>query len=296
MQKLAYDAVYQGYIKELDIQLRQNAQSLFASPSVVADAAWYSLSAGGKRVRGTLTCAVAQLLGQPGGCAAQFGAAVEMLHCYSLIHDDLPCMDNADTRRGKAACHKQFGEWTALLAGDALLTAAFDALASADAAPDKIAAATGCLARAAGPLGMVYGQELDLAFEHKTPTRADLEQIHRHKTGALIDAAVQLGAIAAGGQPDDREALAHYSRRLGLVFQIVDDILDVTATAAQMGKPVGNDEHNDKITFATCEGIDAAMEQARRLTQEACEILRGRYGEKSDFLVALAEGLLIRQN
>lgn len=296
MQKMKYDKVYQRYVYALDEQLQKDFETLFADDSTVARAAWYSVCAGGKRVRGVLCCAVAEMLGGTHEAAVRFGSSVEMLHCYSLIHDDLPCMDNADMRRGKPACHKQFDEATALLAGDALLTAAFDAIAHSEADADQIAAAVSCLARAAGPLGMVYGQELDLAFEHKIPKRAELEKIHRNKTGALINASVRLGAIAARAPQNDQAVLAQYAQRLGLVFQIVDDVLDVTSTAEELGKPVGNDKENDKVTFATLAGVQGAMEEAKLLTKAACDSLQSVYGTRAEFLILLAQGLLSRKN
>ncbi|MEG0803805.1 MAG: polyprenyl synthetase family protein, partial [Pygmaiobacter sp.] len=270
---------------------------LFAAPSAVGEAALYSLFSGGKRVRGVITIAVCDLFGGDLDIAAGFGAALEMLHCYSLIHDDLPCMDDSDTRRGRPSCHKKYGETVALLAGDALLTTAFEALARTPATKAQIADATLCLASAAGPSGMVYGQELDLAFEHKIPTQEDLLNIHRHKTGELINAAAALGAISASASTaGDAALLLEYSNRLGLVFQIVDDILDVTATQQELGKPVGNDVLHEKITFATLHGVEQARATAEAVTREACTLLAERYGEKSDFLRELAASLLIRKN
>lgn len=290
-----YKARYSHYIAQLDERLTANGRSLFEPDSAVAVAALYSLMAGGKRVRGVLTCAVADLLGSGEQTAVAFGAALEMLHCYSLIHDDLPCMDDADTRRGQTACHKKFGEATALLAGDALLTASFDALAQSGGTDAQISAATGCLARAAGPRGMVYGQELDLAFEHRSPDRTQLLQIHANKTGALIDAAVYLGVIAAGGDEKDAAVLGGYSHKLGLAFQIMDDVLDVTATESELGKPIGSDAGNGKVTFATLCGVEKALQEAMSLTEEGCSSLQERYGEKADFLVALAKSLAQRK-
>lgn len=291
-----YNGIYQGYIQRLMERMDQDLPRLFAEGSSVGEAARYSLLSGGKRVRGVLVLAVCKMLAGDMQAAESFGCAIEMLHCYSLIHDDLPCMDNAATRRGKPSCHKQYGETTALLAGDALLTAAFEEIAFSDAEKGQIADAVLCLSKAAGPTGMVYGQELDLAFEHKQPQRADLMRIHQHKTGDLINAAVALGAIAAKANSHQKALLKSYSDRIGLVFQIVDDILDVTATAEELGKPVGNDDLCGKITFATLQGIEKAQLEATQLTEEACALLIAEFGDAADFLVTLAQSLLVRKN
>lgn len=291
-----YENRYRAYTQPLTQQLAKNCDTLFAPDSSVAQAAAYSLMNGGKRVRGVLTMAVCEMLGGPAAGAVALSGAVEMLHCYSLIHDDLPCMDDADTRRGQPACHKQYGEATALLAGDALLTASFAAIGAAPLTDGQKAAALGLLSRGAGPLGMVYGQELDLFFEHKTPQKEDLMRIHRHKTGDLIETAVLLGAVAADALALNEPALKSYADKLGLVFQIVDDVLDVTATAQQLGKPAGSDADHAKITFATLNGVPAALENSRQLTAQACRELSDAYGEKADFLVQLAQNLLIRSS
>lgn len=291
-----YKSVYEGYIRRLTARMEEDLPHLFAENSSVADAAQYSLLSGGKRVRGVLVLAVCDLLCGDMLAAESFGSAIEMLHCYSLIHDDLPCMDNAAMRRGKPSCHKAYGEATALLAGDALLTAAFEEIAFSAATKEQIADAVLCLSKAAGPTGMVHGQELDLAFEHKQPTRADLLRIHQHKTGDLINAAVGLGVIAAKADARRKSLLKEYSSRIGLVFQIVDDILDITATAEELGKPVRNDDLCGKITFATLEGVKQAQAEAARLTEEACALLTAEFGEKAEFLAALAQSLLVRKN
>lgn len=291
-----YNSVYQSYIQRLTARIEQDLPHLFAEGSSVGEAARYSLLSGGKRVRGVLVLAVCDMLRGNLPAAESFGCAIEMLHCYSLIHDDLPCMDDAATRRGKPACHKAYGEATALLAGDALLTAAFEEIAFSAAEKTQIADAVLCLSKAAGPTGMVYGQELDLAFEHQQPSREDLMRIHHHKTGDLINAAVALGAIAANADAQKKAVLKEYSSRIGLVFQIIDDILDVTATAEELGKPVGNDDLCGKITFATLEGVESAHTQATRLTEEACALLTAEFGNAADFLVNLAQSLLVRKN
>lgn len=268
----------------------------------VNSAARYSLLDGGKRIRGVLVLAACELLGGRAEDALDFAAAVEMLHCYSLIHDDLPCMDNDDFRRGKPSCHKAFGEATALLAGDALQGSAFEAIATAKTqngqpmSAKAIARAAAALALGGGARGMVFGQEIDLAYENNPNTEEILRCIHRHKTGHLINAAVQMGAAAADGSAHDGEILEHFAFDLGLVFQIVDDVLDVTATAEELGKPIGSDAENGKTTYITLYGAEGAMKLAREINENSCRKLREEYGEKSEFLVWLAESLLKRRS
>ena len=185
----------------------------------MSEAARYSLFSGGKRVRAVLCLAVCDMLDGEMPRAAAYAAGVEMLHCYSLIHDDLPCMDDDDTRRGKPSCHKAFGEDTALLAGDALQTAAFEAVAAAAGGGARNADAAVCLAGAAGARGMVYGQELDLYYETVRASESQLEQIHRHKTGALINAAVQMGAVAAGASGSSAASLRNMRMGWALCFR-----------------------------------------------------------------------------
>ena len=293
---MKYEDQYKRYTTLLENRLIAECDRVFATDSAVGQAARYSLLGGGKRVRGVLTLAFCEMLGGDLKAAAGFGAAVEMLHCYSLIHDDLPCMDNADMRRGKQSCHKKFGESTALLAGDALLTAAFDVLCAVELQPVQQVKAVSCLAGAAGGEGMVFGQELDLAFEGKQPTENELTRLHSYKTGALIRAAGMLGVLASVDTPRDEQECEAYTRTIGVVFQIVDDVLDMVGTTQQLGKPAGEDALAGKVTFATLKGPEAAMQQAQRLTQEACERLSLVYGERADFLVQLATLLVARSS
>lgn len=291
-----YDQKYSAYLEKIEQALVECCAELLPETSRVCQAARYSLLAGGKRVRAILTLAACELLGGNEAAALRFACAVEMLHCYSLIHDDLPCMDNDDMRRGKPSCHKAFGEATALLAGDALLTEAFEAIGSAPVCAEARARAALALAAGAGSKGMVWGQELDLRCEGQPVSEAALRLIHENKTGALINAAVQLGAAAALAGAADCEALRAYALDLGLVFQIVDDVLDVSSTSEELGKPVGSDAGNQKTTFETLYGGEGAMELARRINGNACRALRAGYGEKADFLVQLAETLLCRRS
>ena len=256
----------------------------------------YSLNAGGKRVRPILTITFAQACGGAEEKALPLGCGVEMLHTYSLIHDDLPCMDNDDLRRGKPSCHKAFGEATAMLAGDVLLTEAFNAVAHAPASAEIRVRAAQALGMGAGSHGMVYGQELDLKYEALAATEEQLRLIHRHKTGALINAAIQMGAAAAQATEQQSKELEDYAYGIGLVFQIVDDVLDVVGSQEQLGKPIGSDSENGKTTFVTLFGTDGAMELAKKLNNETCASLHREFGEKSAFLVELARELLVRRS
>lgn len=293
---MTYQQKYADYLAQIEDELRLCCDGLLPETSQVCAAARYSLLAGGKRVRAILTLAGCDLLEGNRGAAARFACAVEMLHCYSLIHDDLPCMDNDDVRRGKPSCHKAFGETIALLAGDALLTEAFEAIGTAKASDRAKAQAALALAAGAGSKGMVWGQELDLRYENQPMDETTLRLIHKNKTGALINAALQLGAAAAEAGPADCAALEAYAYDLGLVFQIVDDVLDVTSTSAALGKPVGSDAENGKTTFATLYGSEKAMALARQINETACGRLQAVYGEKADFLVQLAQQLLGRRS
>lgn len=258
----------------------------------------YSLLAGGKRIRPVLVLESCRLCGGEPERALPFACALEMVHTYSLIHDDLPCMDNDDYRRGRLTSHKVYGEAMATLAGDGLLTAAFGTLSGTWArgllSPEQIAAATACLATAAGEDGMVAGQVLDLRWEARTDlTQGELEQVHDKKTGALLRCACELGRIAAGGTEKQSEALRRYATALGMAFQIRDDILDVTSTAQELGKPIGSDAENGKTTFVTLLGLERSQQMVEELSCQAREAL-GDF-EKPEFLQWLAESLATRK-
>ena len=293
---MEYQAQYQKYLEQTASALEKVCGRFLPEESEVCRAARYSLLGGGKRIRAVLVLSVCEMLGGNMAAAEQFAAAIEMLHCYSLIHDDLPCMDNDDLRRGRPSCHKAFGEATAMLAGDVLLTEAFEAIANAPASAQACVRAAKALGAGAGSRGMVYGQELDLKYESLAATEEQLRLIHRNKTGALINAAVQMGAAAAEADEEKCKALEAYAYGIGLVFQIVDDVLDVTSTPEQLGKPIGSDSENGKTTFATLYGVQGAMERAGQLNAKTCAELRGRFGEKAAFLEQLAQRLLTRKN
>ncbi len=256
----------------------------------------YSLFAGGKRIRPTLTLEFCRLFGGSDEAALPFACAVEMIHTYSLIHDDLPCMDNDDLRRGKPTNHKVFGETIALLAGDSLLTGAFEAAATNTAAGAEISAvAVAYLASCAGRFGMIGGQVMDIEGENRKLSLDELLKLHSLKTGALIGASAVLGALAAGVRLDDpvMENVVTYAENIGLAFQIVDDILDRTGDEAELGKRVGVDTEHQKNTFLSFYSIEEAQFYADRLTNDAIAAIR-RYPD-SDMLCSLAEWLSKRK-
>jgi geranylgeranyl diphosphate synthase type II len=306
MTQTEFDACYAAYLKTAEEHLAYNADRYLPEESSVCRAARYSLLGGGKRIRAILVLAVCELLGGNTKAAADLSSAVEMLHCYSLIHDDLPCMDNDDYRRGRLSCHKAFDEATAMLAGDVLLTEAFEVAAHAGEADEKDksvplalsalrARAAAALALGAGSRGMVYGQEIDLKYEALSPTSEQLRTIHHYKTGALINAAVQMGAACADAKAETCALLEQYAFDLGLVFQIVDDVLDVTATAEELGKPIGSDAENGKVTYATLYGVDGAKQLAAEINEANCARMRQEFGPRADFLILLAQALLLRR-
>ena len=284
------------YIKLIEEKLQSIAAVPNSPDAMVCEAMKYSLLAGGKRIRPVITIACAELFGGNIDDAVTVGCALECIHTYSLIHDDLPCMDNDDLRRGRPSCHKAFSEATAMLAGDVLLTEAFETVANAPADASVCVQAARALGAGAGSRGMVYGQELDLKYEALAATEDQLRLIHRNKTGALINAAIQMGAAAAKADEAQCRALEQYAYGLGLVFQIVDDVLDVTSTPEQLGKPIGSDSENGKTTFVTLYGAEGAMKLAHDLNQETCTELHRNFGEKAAFLEQLAQQLLVRKN
>ena len=257
-----------------------------APQKVLFEAMRYSLLAGGKRLRPTLTLALCEICGGDAAAALPFAAAVEMVHTYSLIHDDLPCMDNDEYRRGQLTNHKVYGEATAVLAGDALLTAAFGQLAAAALPAERIAKAVAALARCAGELGMVGGQVLDMNAETRLCTEQEVYDIQSRKTGALISAACQLGVIAAGGSQTQLSQAERYAEAIGLAFQIEDDILDVIGDARKLGKATGVDE--SKNTFVRLYGIDRCREM---IAEQTATALQAAEALNAPFLGELAKTL-----
>ena len=240
--------------------------------SVLYDAERYSLLAGGKRIRAALVLESCRMLGGDLNAALPFACAIEMIHTYSLIHDDLPCMDNDDLRRGKPTNHKVFGEAYATLAGDGLLTDAFAVCAmNPYVTGDCAAAAVAILSGAAGSYGMIKGQVMDIYGESHKLSESELVELHMGKTGAMICASVQLGCLAAGYAPNHEmtERLTLFAQKIGLVFQIIDDILDVTSTDEELGKNIGSDKDSNKTTFMSFFTVEEARDYALALTKEA---------------------------
>lgn len=264
----------------------------------VVEAMRYSLFAGGKRLRPILCLAGAEAVGAEAESALPAAVTLEMIHTYSLIHDDLPAMDDDDLRRGRATSHKVFGEALAVLAGDGLLTEGLGFLAGAAVKgglePSLALAALSLIAGAAGPGGMVGGQAVDIESEGRDVGRDVVEFIHERKTGALIAASVTSGAILGRGSESRIAALEDYGRRIGLAFQIVDDILDVEGDTISLGKEAGADQARGKATFPKAAGLDRAREEAQRLVEEAVKSLEN-FGAQADPLRAIAEYLLTRK-
>ena len=264
---------------------------------IIFDAQRYSLLAGGKRVRPFIVNEVCRMLGGDERCSMPLACAVEMIHCYSLIHDDLPCMDNDDLRRGRPTNHKVFGYATALLAGDALLTHAFGVAAENEfASPAQNAQAVSVLSRSAGELGMIGGQIMDLDGETRQLAHEKLLKLHSMKTGALMTCAAKLGAIAAGFAVDspETEAVVLYAANIGLAFQVIDDILDVVGDEAELGKSLRSDADRNKTTFMTYYSVDEARAYAASLTAQAVSAISDF--ERSEMLTDLAAYLLDRTN
>ena len=258
--------------------------------NIVSDAMKYSLSIGGKRIRPMLVLEFCRVCGGDINKAMPFAAALEMIHTYSLIHDDLPCMDNDDMRRGKPTNHIVYGYSTALLAGDALLTKAFlTASENPYATPEMKAAAVSLIAEAAGECGMIGGQVIDLSGEERRLDFEELLTLHRLKTGALIKCAARLGALSAGYFPgsEKSEEAAEYAAGIGLAFQVIDDILDVTATEAELGKSIGSDAQNNKTTFLTYYSVEEAAEYAKALTDGAVEKIAKWDNNSTNFIKLL---------
>ena len=283
------------YVKEIEAAIERYIPQEKAAEQQLIDAVRYSLNLKGKRVRPSLTLAFAELCGGSVDAAMPFACAVEMVHTYSLIHDDLPCMDNDDFRRGQPTNHKVFGENIALLAGDALQSMAYTAMLSDEAVAAvggvRAARAAHILAEKSGLLGMVGGQVIDLSMEHKTVDIELVRLMEEKKTANLIEAACMMGCVVAGAEEEKINAAERYAHAIGLAFQIVDDILDVTSTAEELGKPIGSDIDNEKNTFMSLLGIERCRESFAWLTEEAIDALNvfdGDTKDLADFAVALA--------
>ncbi len=261
----------------------------------LAESMRYSLLAGGKRIRPMLVLEFCRISGGDVKKALPVACAVEMLHTYSLIHDDLPCMDNDDLRRGKPTNHVVFGETTAVLAGDALQAEAFGTILRSDLPAACRAKCAEILASAVGLDGMCGGQYLDILGEGKLLREEDLNEINSRKTGALLTAACQMGVAAAGGREDQLETAAQYGAAIGMAFQIRDDMLDVLSTKEELGKPIGSDVQENKNTYMVLLGEERCAALVARLTEAAKTVLRQSFTD-TEFLISLADSMALRRN
>jgi geranylgeranyl diphosphate synthase type II len=280
-----------------DLALDRLLPSPEQTPVSIHRAMRHSVFAGGKRLRPVLCLEAARMIaGELPRGVEELGAAIEMLHTYSLIHDDLPALDDDDLRRGKPTCHVVFGEAIAILAGDALQTQAYEVLARLQCPPAETVEIVRSIAQATGTVeGMIGGQVMDLEAEEHQPTPEMVEAIHRAKTGALIRVSLVAGGIYAGGTANDIERLREFGRKAGLAFQIMDDVLDVTQNSSQLGKTAGKDVASEKATWPAVYGVEQSIKDAGQLIDEAFAQLAG-YGERAERLKALARYLVERKN
>lgn len=286
--------ILESYSDLVDSRLEVLLEGQEKAVQDLTDAMRYSTMIGGKRIRPVLVLEFCRVCGGDPDHALDLACALEMIHTSSLIHDDMPCMDNDDMRRGQPSCHKKFGENTALLAGDALEAYAFEVAAGADLPAKAVVEAVKLLAKATGPYGMLGGQIMDVENESRDDVAIDrLEATHQKKTGALIRVACELGCIAAGASKELRKAAVEYGKNLGLAFQVCDDILDVTGNELLLGKPVGSDEEEEKATYVTLLGLDAAKQTAKDYTDQAYQALEAF--DENGFLRDLTESLLTRE-
>ena len=279
----------------VDAQLEKLLPAESTQPPSIHTAMRYSVFAGGKRIRPILCLETARIFTADVAPALFPGCAIEFIHTYSLIHDDLPALDNDDLRRGKPTCHKKFGEATAILAGDALLTLAFETIAAAPVSPERRVAMVTEIATAAGTVnGMVGGQVADLEAEGRPVGPDTLEYIHRSKTAALIRASITAGALCAGAPSEEVARLRRFGDAIGWAFQVTDDILDVTESSAALGKTAGKDIAQQKATYPSVFGLERSQQIAKELADSAIAELRA-YAEKADHLRAIAEFLVLRR-
>lgn len=292
-----YAKQYQEYLVRVNAALETACNTYLPEESDVCRAARYSLLGGGKRIRAVLVLAVCDMLNGDAAAADQFAAAVEMLHCYSLIHDDLPCMDNDELRRGKPTTWKVYGYDMAVLAGDALMIFAFETAAKAlslGGDPERVARAMGILAEKTGIYGMIGGQTVDVELTGKPVPEEQLSFIYRLKTGALLEASMRIGAVLAGVGKEEEETVERIAADVGMAFQIQDDILDLVSTAEVLGKPVLSDEKNEKTTYVTLKGLEKAKAEVKTLSDRAADALNSLPGDK-EFLGTLIKTLVDRE-
>lgn len=292
---MEYSERFERYRALVEDRLCAHLPDMHVSYEKLCDAMRYSLMAGGKRLRPILALEFCRVCGGDVSAAVGVACGVEMLHTYSLIHDDLPCMDDDDYRRGRPSNHKVFGEATAVLAGDALQAMAFEAVLSADIPPERRARCAAVLASCAGVSGICGGQQLDMEWEGRELSENELMEIHSRKTAALIRAACLMGSAAAGASAEQESAAVRYADAIGLAFQVRDDVLDVIGSSEELGKPIGSDMERGKFTFVELLGVDGCNELIKAKTEEAKKAVREDFKEP-EFLVWLADTLAGRNN
>lgn len=292
-----FNSIISDYTAQVDAQLEATLPAASGPAEHLFAAMRYSTFNGGKRVRPALCFAAAEAVASSDSNTAKVAAAVEMVHAYSLIHDDLPAMDDDDLRRGKPTCHIQFGEATAILAGDGLQSLAFQQLTElSDIPPQTTVELIGILSRLGGCAGMVTGQAIDLAATGTALNLQQLKTMHAHKTGALIEASVLMGAMAtAQASPEQLTALKEFSRAIGLAFQIQDDILDVESSTEQLGKQQGSDANNKKSTYTSILGLEQARTEAAELYNQSMQALE-IFADKANNLRAIASFIIKRNH
>lgn len=300
MENMDFKTKYAIYLKRTEDKINDFFCENSSPQKTVFDAMRYAICGGGKRIRPILTQATAEIFGVCPEDAATLGLAVECIHNYSLIHDDMPCMDDDDLRRGRPTCHIVFGEDMAMLAGDGLLNMASEILSNIDnfksLNADRLLRIINCLLSASGVFGMIGGQVVDLESEERESISLDeLNYLHENKTGALIRAAAMCGCIAGNADIDKMKAIDEYARRLGLAFQIKDDILDVVGDEKLLGKPIGSDAESGKNTYVSIMGLDVAKQMLKENTEAAKTALKP-IGDSGWFLTELAQWLLERNN
>ncbi len=290
---MSSESIIDQYREIVDARLNELLPPETLLPTELHQAIRYSALGTGKRLRPAITMAAAKACGAQPSLALDAGCATELVHCFSLIHDDLPAIDNDDLRRGQPTCHKAYGEAIAILAGDALFALSFEILAASITDPGPSRKALLCLARASGSQGLVGGEVLDIQAEGQPGDKALLQTIHARKTGALLGACCGIGAIIAGASVEDQANLKNFGEQIGLAFQVADDVLNETSTAEQLGKAVGSDSAMEKLTYPSLIGLEASRNLAADIVESALKSIQGLPGDVSE-LRGLAEYAVFR--
>ncbi len=290
---MSSESIIDQYREIVDARLNELLPPETLLPTELHQAIRYSALGTGKRLRPAITMAAAKACGAQPSLALDAGCATELVHCFSLIHDDLPAIDNDDLRRGQPTCHKAYGEAIAILAGDALFALSFEILAASITDPGPSQKALLCLARASGSQGLVGGEVLDIQAEGQPGDMALLQTIHARKTGALLGACCEIGAIIAGASVEDQANLKNFGEQIGLAFQVADDVLNETSTAEQLGKAVGSDSAMEKLTYPSLIGLEASRNLAADIVESALKSIQGLPGDISE-LRGLAEYAVLR--